>query len=90
MTSPPANGGSPRTTPPDNPQDLIGPPTTITGTIASTGRCVILDSASGPWLLTGDPAKTLQSGAEVTVRGRPITPPPDCAAPRALRVDAVG
>ena len=87
---PPGSVASPRSTDPDNPTDLVGPPLTLTGTIVSAGRCVIIETDQRQrWLLTGSLAKPLVGGATVTVRGRAPRVPPDCAADRALFVQTV-
>jgi hypothetical protein len=74
---------------PDNPQDRVGAPIVLTGTVDTTGPCVILTVAGHRWALLGEPIGQLTDQQTVTVRGRPATMPPGCDAASALTVRSI-
>ncbi|NJC67771.1 hypothetical protein HC028_25180 [Planosporangium flavigriseum] len=71
---------------PQQPMDLAGGPTTLTGTVSTAGGCAILDTGAQRWALLGDKAGQLRDGSRVTVRGRPGAVPAGCGVDRALQV----
>jgi hypothetical protein len=74
---------------PENPQDLRGPPLTLSGTVHATASCVVLATPNGRWLLLGQSVDTLHDRAVVTVRGRPASLPSGCKADHALTVQQI-
>ncbi|WIM99883.1 hypothetical protein ACTOB_003551 [Actinoplanes oblitus] len=79
-TSPPSRGD------PENPLDLRGAPIVLTGTIDTTGECVVLTAKGHRWALVRAPIGLYTDGQTATVRGRPTAVPPDCDAEWALSV----
>jgi hypothetical protein len=71
------------------PRDLRGAPLTLSGTVRATAGCVVLDTATGRWLLLGPAVAALHDGAPVTVRGRPATLLPGCDPDHALTVQQI-
>ncbi|WP_412538471.1 hypothetical protein R8Z50_21765 [Longispora sp. K20-0274] len=98
-SSGPATSGPGRSAPANPPTDQatgdpqivdpVGPPRTLTGTVASVAGCRVLDTAAGRWALLGTPAEGLRDGERVTVRGRPAKVPAGCGVEHALTVQLV-
>jgi hypothetical protein len=63
---------------------------TLTGTVARTGRWVLLDTGTKTWALLGAPSARLGSGTRATVTGTLSAVPPGCPAQAALSVSRAG
>jgi hypothetical protein len=78
-----------RTTPPadpENPNDQVGAPIVLTGTVHTSGTCVTLTVGAHRWALVGASTGALRQGQTVTVRGRPVALAAGCRADFALAV----
>jgi hypothetical protein len=69
--------------------DLVHGYRTLTGTVARSGRWVLLDAGTRTWALLGVQADRFDAGARVTVAGAVAAVPKGCPADRALTVGTV-
>ncbi|MCW2504715.1 MAG: hypothetical protein JWO79_2999 [Actinomycetia bacterium] len=66
------------------PRDLVRPRLTVTGSVVSTGRCLVVAAPDGRWAVTGSVHVALKPGDRITVQGPAAAVPPGCTADRAI------
>ncbi len=82
----PTTSGSTPGADPENPNDQVGAPIVLTGTVDTRGTCVTVTVGTHRWALVGASTGTLKQGQEITVRGRPVALPAGCRADFALAI----
>ncbi len=71
---------------PEIPNDRVGAPIVLTGTVDTGGTCVTVTVGAHRWALVGASTGALEQGQKITVRGRPVALPAGCRADFALAV----